>query len=65
MQIANFTQTDDPDGDRSVRFSIETDASEITIQVNGLISGHTATFHINSDDIASDGGSNTLELKSL
>ena len=65
LQIANFTQTDDADGSRSVRFSVETDASEITIQVNGLVSGHTATFHISADDVASDGGSNTLELKPL
>ena len=65
LQIANFKQTDAPDGSRSVQFSIETDASEITIQVNGLVPDHTATFHISADDISSGGDSNTLELEPL
>lgn len=62
LQIVNFTQADDS---RSVRFSIETENPEITIQVKGLVSRHTAIFHINADDVASGGGSNTLELKPL
>ena len=65
LEIMNFTQTDDADGSRSVLFSVETDASEVTIQVNDLVPYHTATFHISADDVASDGGSNTLELKPL
>ena len=65
LAIKNFTQTDDADGSRSVLFSVETDASEVTIQVNDLVPYHTATFHISADDVASDGGSNILELKPL
>ena len=65
LEIMNFTQTDDADGSRSVLFSVETDASEVTIQVNDLVPYHTAIFHISADDVASDGGSNTLELKPL
>lgn len=63
--IKNFTQVDGPNGSRGVRFSVETDASEITIQVNDLVPYHTAIFHINADDVASGEGSNTLELKPL
>lgn len=65
LQIMNFTQTDDADGSRSIRFSVETKKSEITIQVNGLVPDNTATFHIRADDVASGGGTNTLELKPL
>jgi hypothetical protein len=63
LVIRDFKQQ--TDGSRSVQFSVETNASEITIQVNNLVPYHTATFHISADDVASDGGSNTLELKPL
>ena len=65
LVIKDFKQTDGLDGSRSVQFSVETNASEITIQVNDLVPYHTATFHISADDVASDGGSNTLELQPL
>ena len=65
LVIKDFKQTDGLDGSRSVRFSVETNALEITIQVNDLVPYHTATFHISADDVASDGGSNTLELQPL
>ena len=63
LVIRDFKQQ--TDGSRSVQFSVETNASEITIQVNNLVPYHTATFHISADDVASDGGSNTLELEPL
>ena len=65
LVIKDFKQIDGPDGSRSVLFSVETDASEVTIQVNDLVPYHTAIFHISADDVASDGGSNILELKPL
>ena len=65
LQIKNFTQIDEADGTRGVQFSIETEASDITIQVGGLVSGHTAKFYINAEGVASGKSKNTLELLPL
>ena len=65
MQIINFTQTDKYDGRRGVQFSVETEAPEITIQVNGLVPGNTATFHISAESVESDDSTNILQLRPL
>lgn len=51
--------------DSGVQFAVETKVAEITIQVNGLIPGNTATFHISADDIDSDDKTNILKLEPL
>lgn len=62
FEIKNFTQIDRTDGTRGVQFSIETESTDITIQVDGLVSGHTARFYMNADGLASDEGNNALQL---
>lgn len=62
LEIKNFTQINVTDGTRGVQFSIETEAKDITIQVDKLVSGYTAKFYINADGVASDEGTNTLQL---
>ena len=52
----DFTQINGLDDSRIVQFSIETEAQEITIQVDGLVRDHTATFHINADSLALNEG---------
>ena len=47
------------------KFSIETEAKDITIEVGGLVTGYTAKFYINVDGVASDEVTNTLQLLSL
>ena len=61
LEITNFTQTNR----RSVQFSVETEAPEITIQVNGLIPGNTATFHVSAESVESDDDTNILRLHPL
>ena len=46
LKIIDFTQIDKYDGRRGVQFSVKTEAPEITIQVDKLVPGKTATFHI-------------------
>ncbi len=65
LEIINFTQTDKHDGRRGVQFSVETEAPEITVQVNKLVPGNTATFHISADSVESDGDTNILQLHPL
>lgn len=65
LEIKDFTQIDGLDSSRIVQFSIETEAQEITIQVDGLVSDHTATFYINADSIASNEGNSSLRLQPL
>ena len=65
LQINDFTQINGLDGSRIVQFSIETEAQEITIQVNGLIRDHTATFYINAESVASNESTGYLQLQSL
>ncbi len=60
LGITQKTQIDD-----GVQFAVETKGPEITIQVNGLIPGNTATFHISADSIDSDDNTNILKLKPL
>ena len=56
LQINDFTQINGLDGSRIVQFSIETEAQEITIQVDGLVPDHTATFYINADSVVLNEG---------
>ena len=65
LEIINFTQTDKYDGSRCVQFSVETEAPEITIQVEGLVPGNTATFHISAESVESDDDTNILQLRPL
>lgn len=65
LEIKNFEQIDGSDGTRGVQFSIETEAKDITIEVGGLVTGHTAKFYINVDGVASDEVTNTLQLLPL
>ena len=65
LEIKNFEQIDGSDGTRGVQFSIETETKDITIEVGGLVTGHTAKFYINVDGVASDEVTNTLQLLPL
>ena len=65
LEIIDFTQTDKHDGRRGVQFSVETEAPEITIQVNKLVPGNTATFHISAENVESDADTNILRLHPL
>ena len=62
LKIGDFTQID---GRRGVQFSVDTEAAEITIQVNKLVPGNTATFHISAESVESDDGTNILQLHPL
>ena len=63
LEIKDFTQINGLDGSRIVQFVIETEAQEITIQVDGLVPDHTATFYINADSLASNEGTSSLQLQ--
>ena len=63
LEIRNFTQTEGPDGSRSLLFSVETDATEMTIRVKGLVPDYTARFHINMHGVVADDGTNTFQLQ--
>ena len=65
LEIINFAQTDKHDGNRGVQFSVETEAPEITIQVDRLVPGNTATFHISAESVASNDDTNILQLHPL
>ena len=65
LEIMDFIQIDGLDGSRIVQFAIETEAQEITIQVDGLVLDHTATFYINADSVASNEGTSSLQLQPL
>ena len=65
LRIIDFTQIDKYDGRRGVEFSVETEAPEITIQVNGVVPGNTATFHITAESVESDSDTNILQLHPL
>ena len=65
LEIINFAQTDKHDGSRGVQFSVETEAPEITIQVDRLIPGNTATFRISAESVESDDDTNILQLHPL
>ncbi len=65
LKITNFTQTNKNDGSRGVQFSVETEAPEITIQVNKLVPGNTATFHISAESVESNDDTNILQLHPL
>ena len=63
LAIIDFTQSDELDSKRSVQFSVETEASKITIQVDGLVAGNTATFYISADSLGSSDDTNILQLQ--
>ncbi|MDE0682986.1 MAG: heavy metal-associated domain-containing protein, partial [Candidatus Poribacteria bacterium] len=65
LQIMNFTQINGLDSSRIAQFTIETEAQKITIQVDGLVTEHTATFYINADSVASNEGTSSLQLQPL
>lgn len=65
LEIKNFRQVHGPDDIRSVRFSIETEASAILIRVGGLVPGHNAKFRINTDGVASDEDIDTFQLQAV
>ncbi|MDE0015664.1 MAG: hypothetical protein OXU51_05720 [Candidatus Poribacteria bacterium] len=65
LEIIDFTQMDKRDGSRGVQFSVETEAPEITIQVNKLVPGNTAIFHISAENVESDDDTNILQLRPL
>ena len=65
LEIIDFTQTNKYDGRRGVEFSVETEAPEITIQVDGLVPGNTATFRISAESVESDDDTNILQLQPL
>ena len=60
LEITRTTEIDD-----GVQFAVETKVAEITIQVNGLIPGNTATFHISADNLNSDDNTNILKLEPI
>ena len=63
LKIKDFTQINGLDGSRIVQFAIETAAQEITLQVEGLVPDHTATFYINADSLASKEDTSSLQLQ--
>ena len=63
LEITEFTQINKNDGRRGVRFSIETQAPKITIQVTGVVPANIATFHINGDSVEADSNQNILRLQ--
>ncbi|RKU31232.1 hypothetical protein C6499_04880 [Candidatus Poribacteria bacterium] len=65
LKITEFTQIDKNDGRRGVRFSIKTQAPEITIQVDGVVPANIATFHINGDSVETDNNQNILRLQPI
>ena len=65
LEIMDFIQIDGLDNSRIVQFSIETEAQEITIQVDGLVRDHTAIFYINADSLALNEGTGSLQLQPL
>ena len=62
LKIVDFTQMD---GRRGVKFSVDTKTPEITIQVNKLVPGNTATFHISAKSVESNDDTNILQLQPL
>ena len=65
LQIRNFGRTDGLGGSPGVQFFVNTEAPNITVQVGGLVPGHTAKFHISADDVESDSQTNILQLQPL
>lgn len=63
LVVNNFMQADGLNGSSGVQFSVETDAPNITIQVGGLVAGHTAKFHISANGVDSDSETNILQLQ--
>ena len=65
LNIQDFSEIDALDSRRGIQFFVETTAVEITVQVDGLVSDHIATFHISADNVTSDEETNTLELEPI
>lgn len=65
LRITEFTQINKNDGRRGVRFSVKTQAPEVTIQVDGVVPANIATFHINGDSVEADDSQNILRLQPI
>lgn len=65
LQIDNFRQINNDDGTRGVQFTIDTEAPQITIHVDGLVPEHTAKFYLNVNGVVSDDGTNVFQLDLL
>ena len=65
LQIENFKQINNTDGTRGVQFTVDTEAPQITIHVNGLVPEHTAKFYLNVDGVVNDDGTNVFQLDLL
>ena len=66
LKITNFAQIDNQyGGKRGVKFSVQTQVPRITIQVQGIVPGNTATFYINADSVESNDSTNVLKLHPL
>lgn len=63
LEIMNFKQIDRPDGIRGVQFTVESEDADISIEVNGIIDGHTAIFYIKADGLASEENIYTFQLQ--
>ncbi len=62
MELKNFAQINGAGGTRGVQFTIDTEHTEITIHVDGLIPGYTAKFYVNANDVISDEDNSSFEL---
>lgn len=65
LKINDFKQINGLDNSRIVQFTIETEAQEITIQVDGLVPDHTATFYINAESVGLTENNSSLQLQPL
>ncbi len=65
LQIKNFTQISGTDGTRGVQFFLDTQNSEITVHVDGLIPGYTAKFYVNANDVSADEDRSLFQLEPL
>jgi len=63
LELINFEQIDKPNGIRGVRFSVNTEEAELTIQVNGVVPGFTAKFYMKADGVASEENAYSFELQ--
>lgn len=65
LEITEFTQINKNDGRRGVRFSVKTQAPEITIQVDRIVPANIATFHINGDSVDTNSNQNVFRLQPI
>lgn len=63
LKILNFEQIDKPNGISGVRFSVNTEEADLTLQVNGIVPGFTAKFYMKADGVASEENAYSFELQ--